>query len=363
MAHRKVIAKLCDPIYVRNEMGILLETYFNQSVLQCTRVDMEATVYQWPSFSVFEDRGTLGELLEDTLESIFSFADAFHTHTAAVMNTATIQPQSIKPTAIACNLAFENFNKALKDSAWNHSGREDAANRKKRRDCLLGIQTLSACKAIADLCEGLSCGKSVEEAESLVKEEIFIIETSMYACWYSTPMYHWMRTLIQLAASSKLDLTKYYNNIMKIVAKHREPIIKYYNKFTQLLGKDVLEMVDPALNSPQNSPMIISAPTSNTIDHLEYMAVYWYMYLLQLVEFACNSCRRPWEIAERFANVHHEFHQSSYSEVLKSSMVIGQKMVTTAHAQVENLRLQAIGICPKSSAESILLSQLLPDIL
>ena len=366
-AHRKAIAKLHDPDYAINEVGGLLEKYFCRIVLQSTKVDVSATVYQWSNFSVFEDRGTLGELLENTLESIFSFADAHCTHIATILNSETAQLQSIEPSATACTLAFDRFSEALADSGWNHDGRQDPIIRRRKRVSCVDTQAGSACKAIADLCEGLSGGKKIEEAEGLVKEELFTIATSMYACWYSTPMYHWMRTLIQLAASSKLDLTKYHEHIVKIVTRHREPITRYYSKFTQLLGRDTLKMVDPILNTPQPKTLpsekpTATTPTTNAYNHLEYMAVYWYMYLLQLVALAGRSSSSQWEMAEQFAKIHQEFHQNLSVEILKSTMEIVGKVITAANARVESFRLQAIQLCPESSAEKVLLSKLLPDI-
>ena len=361
--HREAIAKLCDPVYAMSELGGLLEEYFCQIVLQSTKVDMTATVYQWANFSVFEDRGTLGELLENTLESIFSFNKAFRTHIATVLDSETVQLQSIEPSATACNLAFDRFSEALADSDWNHDGRQDPIIRRTKRDFQVYAQAQSACKAIADLCEGLPCGKKIEEIEELVKEELFTYSTGLYACWYTIPMYHWMRTLIQLAASSKLDLTKYHERIIKVATTHREPIIRHYSKFTQLLGRDIMKMVDPILNQPPSKKPTAATSITDTCTHMElYMAVYKYMYLLQLVALAGGSSSSQWEMAEQFAKIHEEFHQNSYAEIFKSSMEIAGKLIIAANAQVESFRLQAIQLCPESSVEKVLLSKILPDI-
>ena len=47
--------------------------------------------------------------MENTLESIFSFADAFRTYTATILNSETAQLQSIEPSATACNLVFDRL--------------------------------------------------------------------------------------------------------------------------------------------------------------------------------------------------------------------------------------------------------------
>jgi hypothetical protein len=65
-AHRKALSMLCDPVHAMNEVGRLLQGYCHRTILKSIQLDMAATVYQWPSFSVFEDRGTQGELLENT---------------------------------------------------------------------------------------------------------------------------------------------------------------------------------------------------------------------------------------------------------------------------------------------------------
>ena len=207
-------------------------------------------------------------------------ADAYRTHTETIISSGSAQPQSIEPSTIACNEAFSRFSEALADSGWNPDGRQDPIIRRTERNFQVDIQAQSALKAIADLCEGLPCGKKIEEAEGLVKEEVFTISTGIYGCWYSTPMYHWMRTLIQLAASSELDLAKYHAHIIRVVTRHREPIIQYYSKFRQLLGRDTLEMVDPILNMPQpkTSPSEKTTAVTTTIDtgsiHPEYIVIY-----------------------------------------------------------------------------------------
>ena len=363
-AHRKVLAKLCDPDYAMSEIGVLLEEYFCQSALQSTKVDMAATVYQWSSFSLFEDRGTLGELLENTLESIFSFADAYRTHIVTILSLESVRLRSIEPSAKDCNSVFDRFSEALADSGWNHDGRQDPIIRRTKRDFQADTYAQTACKTIADLCEGLSCGKKIEETEDLVKEKIFILAIAMYICWYSTPMFHWMRTLIQLAASSKLDLTKYHEHIIKVVTRHREPIIQHYSKFTQLLGRDVMKIVDPVLNQPKTSPSekpITTTPTTDNCTYMEsYLVVYWYMYLLQLVALAGSSSSQR-EMAEQFAKIHEEFHQKSYAKIFELAMEVAGKLIIALNELVESFRLEAIQLCPESSAEKLLLSKLLSD--
>ena len=380
-AHRKAIAKLRDLDNEVHIVGRLLEEYFCQSALQSTKVKKASPVYQWPSFSVFEDRGTLGELLENTLESIFSFADAFRRNKVIIVSSEKAQLTSIKKSAKESDLAFDEFSEALADSGWNPDGRQDPIIRRTKRDFQVDTQAQSALKAIADLCEGLSCEKEIEEREGIVKEELFTFVSTMYTCWYSTPMFHWMRTLIQLAASSKLDLTKYREHIIKVVKAHEVHIIQYYSIFTRLLGRDLLKTVDPILNMPQpeTSPSEETTDSPTTTDTSEettdktcttdtgtrmelYLVVYWYMYLLQLVALSGDSSSTQWEMAERFAKIHEQFHENSYPEILRlSKEEITRKLIIAIYGQVEDFRLQAIELSPES-AEKTLLSKLLPDI-
>jgi hypothetical protein len=356
--HRTAVAKLCDPTFLHTEAGEILDTYYQHIVLQSTKIDMETTTYQWSNLSVFEDSGNFGELLRKTLESIFSFSDAFRMYIHTITHSENIQLQSIKPSATTCNMAFDNFIRALTDIEWNLHEREDSMNHKKQRDSPLGMKALSACEAIADLCEGLPCGRSVKEAEEAAKQDLFIIDSGMYFCWYSTPMYHWMRTIIQMAASSRLDLTKYCEDIITVAAAHREAIVKNHNKFTQILGQEIMKMVDAVLNIAKHE-VSSSDSASDAFDHPEYMAIYWYLYLLQLVAFTCKSSSSPWELAKRFAGLHTMFHQSNHSKVLQSSIGVVSKMVTAAHTRVEDLRAKAIQLCPEASAERLLLSRIL----
>ena len=137
--HRTAVAKLRDPTFLHTEIGWLVKAYYRYTLLQSTKMDMGATMYHWPSLSVFEVSGALGELLRKTLESIFSFTDAFSMHLRTIINTENIQLENIKPSAITCNMAFDNFIEALTDTEWNRDGRADALNHKKRRDCPIGI--------------------------------------------------------------------------------------------------------------------------------------------------------------------------------------------------------------------------------
>ena len=363
--HRTAVAKLCDPTGLRAEMGELFEVYFHHIILQSTKLDMEATMYQWPSLSVFEDSGNLGELLRKTLESIFSFTDASCIHVSTIINTKSIQLQSIKPSVKACNMAFDNFIQALTDTEWICDAKEDASNHKKLRDCPIGTQAQLACQSIADLCEGLSCGRSIEEAEEAAKQDIIIIDSCMYLCWYSTPMLHWMRTIIQMAASLRLDLTKYCESIISVAASHREAIVKYHDKFTLILGQDIMKMVDPVLNLSKHKVSLstnAAASASDAFDQPEYTTVYMYLYLLQLVALACNSSSNPWELAKCFSSLHETFQERSHAGLLESTMGMASKMVTAVHTRVEDLRAKAIQLCPKASAERLLLSRILCDV-
>ena len=367
--HRTAVAKLRDPTFLQAEMGWLVKAYYRYTLSQSTKMDMEATMYHWPSLSVFEDSGALGELLRKTLESIFSFTDAFSMHVRTIINTENIQLESIKPSAITCNMAFDNFIEALTDTEWNCDGREDALNHKKRRDCPIGIHAQSACKSIADLCEGLPCGRSVEEAEESAKQDISTIDSCMYFCWYSTHMLHWMRTIIQMAASSRLDLTKYCEDIITVAAAHREVIVKNHNKFTQILGQEIMKVVDLVLNIPKHEETLsgysMNAATyaGDAFDHPDSMAVYFYLYLIQLVVLACNSSRSssPWELAKYFSSAQQVFGKS-YIRNLKVAMEVASKTVTAVHTRVEDLRAKAIHLCPEASAERLLLSRILQDV-
>ena len=365
--HKTAVAKLFDPTFLHAEVGGLVEAYFHH-VLQSTKIDMEATVYQWPSLSVFEDSGNLGELLRKTLESIFSFTDAFRVHINTIVHTESIQLQSIKPSVKTCSMTYDNFIQALTDTEWNCDGREESSSHKKLRDSPLGMQAQSACKSIADLCEGLSCGRSIEEAEVAAKQDISIIDSGMYFCWYSAPMLQWLRTIIQMAASSRLDLTKYCEDIITVAAAHRETIIKYHSTFTQILGQDIMKAVDLVLNLPKHEVLLSESSTnaatsaSDAFDHPEYMAVYWYLYLLQLVALACNSSSNPLELAKHFSSLHKTFQESSHTKVVESCMGVASKMAAAAHTRAEDLRTKAIQLCPKASAERLLLSRILPDL-
>jgi len=64
----------------------------------------------------------------------------------------------------------------------------------------------TACKSISSIFEGVLCRSAIEGAKAAASDRLFTLETVFYALFYSVPMFHWMRTIIQLAASLKLDL-------------------------------------------------------------------------------------------------------------------------------------------------------------
>jgi len=56
-----------------------------------------------------------------------------------------------------------------------------------------------------------------------------------------------MRTIIQLAASSRLDLTKYKDAIIKVATDHREPIVQYHDELSKIIGQDAMRNIDSIL--------------------------------------------------------------------------------------------------------------------
>ena len=133
--------------------------------------------------------------MENTLERIFSFADAFRTYTATILNSETAQLQSIEPSATACNLVFDRLVKL--SQAVDGIPMEDK------------IEDLHVVRK--ELC---TCNKHSYNNIILVVGKLIVYQS----------MFHWMHTVNQLAASSKLDLKNYYEHIIKVVMRQRDPM-------------------------------------------------------------------------------------------------------------------------------------------
>ena len=180
-------------------------------------------------------------------------------------------------------------------------------------------------------------------------------------------MYHWMRTIIQLAASSKLDLTKYRDTIVKVATEHRNPIVQYHAELSQIIGQDAMRIIDSLLQIDGHG---LATPTSDittsvqsSFDLGKNMAVNWYTYLLQLLVLACADCSaNPWEMASEMSKHHCSFQENGRENVIQHSMEIMRKTYIAIHTEVEKFKAELIQQCSTDSAERMLLGGLLPPL-
>ena len=347
-------------------IGVL--TKYQQEVRQSAGRHPEAIFIQWPNFPMCEGSGTTQNILSNTLECIFSFSDAYCEMLVAIIRAKNVQVDRMKMPAETCNSSIDDFNKVHAITQWNPSEREAALHVRSMRNIPGAIHIQTAVKSICSICEGILCGRMIEEAGTRLSDRLFILETTVYALTFAVPMYHWMRTIIQLVASSKLDLTKYRDTIVKVATKHREPIVQYHNELSQIIGQDAMRNVDSVLQIGEHElakfPSGI-APTSTTCAQSSfniemYIVVKWYAYLVQLLALACDSSIKPLEIASKMCEHHYSFHEKHHKDVLECAMDIAKKVFIGIYTEVESFKAGLIQQSPESSAERMLLNGLLP---
>ena len=337
-----------------------------QEVRESAGMHPEAIFTQWPNLSVCEDNGTIKEILSNTLECVFSYADTFRVMVITITDKENLDADHIEMQPKTCNSVIDDFNKVHAITQWNPSERKEILNFKSMRKHPGAIHIQTAVKSISSLCEGLLRRRTIDKAEARINDRLLILETALYALLYSVPMYHWMQTLIQLAASSKLDLSQYRDTIVKVATEHREPIVRYHNELSQIIGQEGMRKVDSVLKIDEHElptfPSDITPTTSvqNSFDLERYMVVTWYAYLLQLLVLACECFSNPWEMASKTSRHRYSFHEKHYKDILECAMEGGRKVLVSIYTEVENLKAELIQQCPESSAERMLLSGLLP---
>ena len=348
------------------QMSSVLVKYHRQ-VRQSADIHTEATFIEWTNLLACKSSNTIKEILSSTLEHIYSFADAYREIMTSIYNIENMDVDGIRIPAKTCNSMIDDFNKVHTITQWNPSEREEVLHLRNMRKFPGVVHIQTAVKSICSICEGVLCNALIEKAEARVSGRLFLLETPMYAAWCSVPMYHWMRTIIQLAALSKLDLTKYCDTIVKVATEHRESIVRYHNELSQIIGQDAMRKVDLVLKIDEHeitTPMSDATPTTtksvqNSFDIAMYLTVYWYAYLLRLLTLVCDCSANTWEMASRMVEHHCSFHKTNYKNVLECAMEIARKVFLTIHAEVETFKAELIQQCPQSSAERMLLSGLL----
>lgn len=206
-------------------------------------------------------------------------------------------------SATSCNSAIDDFNKIHSNTEWNASEREEVLGLRNTRKLPGAIHIRTPVKSIGNICEGLLCRKMIEETEATVSDRLFTLETAMYATWCSVPLYQWMSTITQLAVSSRVDLTKYQDEVLKVAAKHREHIVQHHDELSQIIGQDTMRNIDSVLQihkQESSTPNSEIAPTTTLIrkkfDLGRYIAVSWYAYLCNWwCLLATAALRTPWK--------------------------------------------------------------------
>ena len=348
------------------QMNSVLVKY-HRELRQSADIHTEATFIEWTNLPSCKSSNRIEEILSSTLENIYSFADAYREMMTNIYNIENVDVDRIRKPAKTCNSMIDDFDKVHTITQWNPSEREEVLHLRNTRKFPGAVHVQTAVKSICSICEGVLCNTMIEKAEARVSDTLFLLETPMYVPWCSVPMYQWMRTVIQLAASSKLDLTKYRDIIVKVATEHREPIVQYHNELSQIIGHDAMRKVDLVLKideheittSMSDATLTTTKSVQNSFDVAMYLTVYCYAYLLRLLTLVCDCSANTWEMASKMAEHHCSFHKTNYKNASECAMKIARKIFLTIYAEVETFKAELIQQCPQSSAERMLLSGLL----
>ena len=368
-SHKTALSMLSSPTSPLSiQMDDVLIKYF-QEVRQSAGMYPEPIFTQWPNLSVCEGSGTIKEILSNTLQCVFSYADTIREMVTTITKEETLDADHIEMQSKNCNSVIDDFNKVHAITQWNPCEREEMLNFKSMRKHPGAVLIQTAVKSICSLCEGLLCRRAIEKAEARISDRLFILETVLYTLLCGIPMFHWLRTIIQLAASSNLDLTMYRDTIVKVATEHREPIVQHHNELSQIIGQDGMRNIDSVLKIDKHEMATSNsdvAPTTTFVQNCfyveRYTVVYWYAYLLQLLVLACDCSADPWEMASKMSEHHYSFHEKHYKDILEYAMEGGRKVHVSIYTEVENFKVELIQQCPESSAERTLLSGLLPPL-
>ena len=351
-SHKKALLMLS-----RVQMSGTLKRHY-QDVRQSASIHANI---QWPSFSVWEGHGAIN--LSNTLDCVFSFADAYCTMLTTINRVENIDVDEMVTCATICQSTIDIFNAAHAVTKWNPSEREELVRFKETGKLPGAIHIQTAIDCICSVCEGFLPLEILKETKAKVSDRLFILETALYAPRWTVPMYQWMQTIIYLAASSKLDLTKHRDIIVKLATEHKEPIVQYHNELSQIIGQDVMRNIDSVLQIDKHEMTsdITSIATSvrSKFELARYMVVHWYAYLLRLLVLACDCSASPWEMASRIGERHSSFHDQIDKERFECAMGIASKIFIANHTEVENFKVELIQRCRETSTKRFL-SELLP---
>ena len=109
------------------------------------------------------------------------------------------------------------------------------------------------------------------------------IESITYSAWVYVPMLQWLAKLVHMARCCRLDITKHFHNLVSVVLTHGNHICQSYGMLMDILGKEVMKMVDPYLH---NTPFLASQPLScdcMPYDHPNTVLTPFYTFIISLL--------------------------------------------------------------------------------
>ena len=311
-------------------------------------------VYQWQS--LLDHESEIDQMITLSLQSICAFTEGFHTRLRIVADSDSFDVDMIRPWVDKCLDSSAQFNKALMPTQWNTVFRKRIQQLHDERKDPVGVPAQNACKSITDICKGLMDGDCLDSITASVGRKLFTIESISYSAWAYMLMLQWLAMLVHMARHSKLDLAKYSGSIMSVVLVHKDHIFQSYEMLVDILGKEVMKIVDPLLQDTLASVFPGSPHNPNSYNHPNTILAAFYTFIISLFAQSHGYSIDSAEVGRRLIEVLYE--QDSYSCQIHSCVRAARKMAHATSTEVENLKKAVERSC-SSFAQRVIVEKLL----
>ena len=220
----------------------------------------------------------LDDVIRNTLRSAFAYAKAY------IPCTRELVPTNMDQIWQSCCQHYQEFDKELDKVhvQWNSRVRKRICEAVGNRKHPHGKLASHICGYARSICTDLLQDEHFEAEVDRVSKSLFVLESTWYERWQVAGLFHWVSNLLHLGRTSVIDLSRYRDLLLSILAEHKENIELVLEDFSRLVGKDGMKQLSPVLElldckpCPSSSPkfVVVCTPTL------------WYMLLMELVAVA-----------------------------------------------------------------------------
>ena len=174
--------------------------------------------------------------------------------------------------------------------------------------------------------------------QTLVIYKLLTIESISYSAWAYMLMLQWLAMLVHMARHSKLDLAKYSGSLVSVVLTHKDHIFQSYEMLVDILGEEVMKLVDPLLQNISTSVRTQGSPySSNSYNHPNTILGAFYTFIISLLAQSHGYPIDSTEVGRRLIDVFYN-NQDLYNCQIRSCVSAARKMAHAMSTEVENLR-------------------------